>query len=1023
MVGSTRLAASLDPEEYHDLIRVFAQCCRDVVGRHGGHVAEFRGDGALAFFGYPQAHGEDPERAIRAALELVESIQRQDVAQRLSVRIGVATGLMAVTPAIEKEPAIVGEAMNLAARLQEAAEPDSVVISALTRDLAGGFFDLAPLGPLALKGFPEPVPAWRVTGAKYAAIRFDALRPAELTEFVGREDELGLLAACWENACAGQGQVVVVTGEPGIGKSRLIKQATELFGDALVLKYFCAPHHTTTTLHPVVVQATRAAGIRPEHSVEERRARLRRVVALAGEGHEERQPWYAALLSLPDPALPTELTPLQRKQRMLEAIVAQGIAMTAQGPVVFIIEDTHWIDATSLELTELVASRITDHPVLMIVSSRPPVTAAFLAAPHVTRIDLDRLDRSDAARFVARVSRERELPAELVGRIIDKTDGVPLFLEELTRMMLADREGRAAAGSRAELPATLHDLLMARLDQYASAKRVAQIAAVIGREFSLDVLYEIAAISPLEVGSALELLLRAGLIYRTGATRLIFKHALVRDAAYESLLRRDRRDLHRAIAVALERRLGRTGRPDPELLAHHYGEAGLVPQALKYWAEAAQRALFRAANVEAIGHTTRALEALLALPESVERRRHELSFRLLAGGAYWAVKGFASTEVEETFTRAHQLATEVGNDAQVMYALRGMFGCHYARGDLVQARSTAELEIALAERTGDAGDLMVARMSLGSILFWQGEFAQARRELEAALALYDPQAQRQKMLSAQIDPAVNARIHLSWTLWTLGHPDRARDVVADAVAAARRMEQPFGVAMALFWQAVIGLCRGDSDEAKLVTAELRAVTSEFQIAYLGACATVLEGALAMPADPALGLRTIQRSLFEFRSQQAALGSPWLMSLVATGCFRCGMTKEAFGALAAGLAAVERKGERQWEAELHRLNAEILTSMPSPNLAEAEASVRRALDIARRQGALSLELRAAATLARILRARGFGAQARALLSELHERFTEGFTTADLIEARGLLDLLPSEIPPGEASDGHGNLRAG
>jgi class 3 adenylate cyclase/tetratricopeptide (TPR) repeat protein len=1003
LVGSTELAKAHDPEEYHDIIRDFVRCCTAAVEPFGGHVAELRGDGALVYFGYPKSHGDEPERAVRAALGIVDAVSRTAASRGLPlrVRIGVATGLMAIDETILDKPAIVGEAVILAARLQEIAEPDTVVISALTHELAGGFFDVADLGGRELKGFHEPVPAWRVTGTKIIPSRFKAHHLSMLSPFVGRARERGIILDGWQRAKRGAGSVIAILGEPGIGKSRLIRSVRdELRLEARALEYFCSPYQMTTSLYPVTDRLARLAGFRADDTPERRVELLRAVLAAAGPGYAPHFPWFAAVMSVPVEGIAPTVTPEQRKQKMFDALLWWVTGHAARSPQLLILEDAHWCDPTSVEFLQAIADRVGTLALLVIVSVRAPYEAAWMKHPSVTQHTLDRLDDREASEIVAGISRDQALPPELVEQILKKTDGVPLFIEEFTKMVL----GAGTGAQSVDLPATLQDSLAARLDQLAPDKQAAQCAAVIGREFSFDVLRAVAPLAPAVLEQSLARLVEAGFISAHGPPserRFLFRHAMVRDAAYESLLKRDRRQIHGAVAAALERLAPRQTNQNAELLAHHYTEAGEIQQALKYWGIAALRAIQKSANLEAIQHTSRALDLIATLPDSRERRMQELGFRFLAGGAYWAVKGFSSTEVEQLFLRALELTEEVGNAEQSVIALRGLFGCYYARGELARAFAQGERIAALAERSGSQADRTIGHMQKGSILFWRGEHAAARRELESAIAAYNPAQHRARLLSTQIDPGANARYHLGWTLWVSGLPDQALTMAQRAIDQGRDIAQPLTLAMALFWGAAVKLSCGDIEGAAAATAELRDVTAEYHIRYLSAVTLVLEGGLLIErGETGAGIERLHLALAEFERQQAGLGRPWTMALIAEGCRRLGRVSEGLGMIEAAFAVARANDEMVWAPELHRLKGELMLTDSVAASAQAEDSLRTALRIAGRQGALSLQLRAALSLARMLAAR-HDPEAYEVLADVHSRFSEGFATRDLIEAARLL----------------------
>jgi class 3 adenylate cyclase/predicted ATPase len=1013
VVGSTNMAETLDPEEYNDVIRAFIDCCKQVIPGSEGHFAESRGDSVLFLFGYPASRGDEPERAIRAALDIVDAIRRLALPKDLQVRvrIGIATGLVAIDAGGLKEPAFAGEALNLAARLQSLADPNTVVISALTTRLAGGFFDLVDLGARDLKGFSRRIPAWRVAGIKKIMSRFEALRP-ELTSFVGRQNELQQIEKLWEEAKRGNGQVVTISGEAGIGKSRLINQVqATLCEERRIAKFSCSPYHTSTALYPVIEQISRMVRFRLEHSPDDRLEMLRKLMAHAGDDYERHVGWLAALLSLAKD-VSAAVNAQEARQRTLEACLWWLTAVSKKRPLLIIVEDAHWIDPTSLQLAQMLGSQIGGMSALMIVSFRSPHPTGWVGNDAVVPISLDRLDRVFANAIIANVARNHALPPALVDQIIEKADGVPLFVEELTKTVLgsdaADHARNQPSGepaSQTQLPSTLQDSLTARLDQLAPAKRVAQIAAVVGREFPYDVLLETSGLQAEALESSLGQLLGAGLIHESSATaqhRFAFKHALVRDAAYESLLKRDRRALHAAVASTLERKNEGMSPVEPELLAHHFIEAGLPDEALKYLGIAARRGLQKSANVETLAHVSRALELLKTLPDTPEYRRQELELRVVAGWAYWSVKGFAAPEAEQTFLRAQELAVQLADDAMLMYALRGLYVAFYARGELRNGYVVAEQEIALAQKREDIGDLVLGRWALGSVSFWSGDFAAARRELEAALALYDPVHLQTKIFGSQVATHININLHLCWTLWILGFPDQALQAGERAVSDSRDMGHALSLSMALFWKGIVQMNRGELEPAAATAKELCTVTAEYQIAHLAVCGTILEGAVMIAGgDPKTGIQHIQKGLTEFRSQRAGLGVPWTMYLIANGCLRSGALKDAQMAAAMGLALTEKESERHSEAELHRIKGEILLASPDADKSQAEASLRQAIDVARRQKALSLELRAAMALSRLLRERGELERAEGYLAGVYSRFTEGFDTADLIEAKKLL----------------------
>jgi class 3 adenylate cyclase len=785
LVGSTALSHELDPEDLREVIRSYQEGTRHVIARYEGFVARYMGDGMLAYFGYPQAHEDDAARAIHAGLEiaqapdLLDALPTREGVWRPRVRIGIATGLVVVGDLIgegaSEEAAAVGETPNLAARLQTLAEPGSVVVAERTRELAGGRFEYADRGTHELKGFDRPVRAWRVLRTSAAESRFDAARTRRMTPFIGRAEEIDLLLGRWRRATEGEGQVVLLVGEAGIGKSRIAETLVERIADEphIRLRYQCSPYHANSALYPFIQQLERAADFGRGDPAEQKLDKLDALLV--------KSTLFAALLSLPAggryPALP--LTPQQQKQKTFVALLERFRGFAAQAPVFMLLEDVHWIDPTSIEFLDLLARHVRDLPVLVIITSRVAADYAWLGLQHVSALPLERLDPRQSANMVKRLLGSRKLPADVIEQIVAKTDGVPLFIEEFTKTLATSDAVRAGEASpqavRSEIPSTLHDSLMARLDRLGAAKEVAQVGAVIGREFSRDLVAALSPVGEPELDEALDRLTSSAVVFGRGQppwTAFIFKHALVQDAAYASLLRSKRQELHRRIAETLESGYPERVRTEPEVVAHHYAQAGQALHAARYSAAAAMRALDRSANVEALGQSAKGLELLAGVAQSTDRDGLELGLRILQGAAYRAVKGFASSDVERSFTRALELSERLDDIPRLIDVRRGLFSYYYARGALALAREQGYVAT-LGQRMNDRGSQMLGYWMLGCMAFWQGDYATARQELEDAVALYDPNEQKSKTLALQIDPGVNALRHLSWVLWVLGYPDRA----------------------------------------------------------------------------------------------------------------------------------------------------------------------------------------------------------------------------------------------------------
>ena len=711
LVGSTALSARLDPEEMRKVLRAYQDTVAGEISRYEGHVAKFMGDGVLAYFGWPIAHEDDAERAARAGLAVTRSVaalQSPD-GQTLAARIGIATGLVVIGDlvgsgeALERD--VIGETPNLAARLQALAEPGQVVIAESTYRLLGRLFDVEDLGRRRLAGFGEPLRVLRVLGQSAAEDRFEALHGTGLVPLVGREQELALLLDRWERVGDGEGQVVLLSGEPGIGKSRLVRALRERLARETYtpLSHFCSPFHQTSPLYPVIDLLERGAGFARDDGPLEKLDKLEALIAAATRDVAGAAPLLAALLSIPiaDRYPPLELSPEQQKQRTFEALVDQITGLAAHRPVLAVYEDVHWADPTTLELLELVIERVRTLPMLVLITCRPEFSPRWSGHAHLTLLTLSRLGRRQGTSMVEQLTGGKALPAEVLAQILARTDGVPLFVEELTKVVLesgllveeSDRYVLIGPLPPLAIPATLHDSLMARLDRFAPVKQVAQIAACIGREFSYDLVSMTAPLSEDTLQDALKGLCASELVFCRGTppnASYRFKHALVHEVAYRSLLRSRRQQLHARIAAVLEERFPQTAETNPELIGHHYAEAGLRDQAVVYFQRAGARALERSTYLEAISHLARGLELLEASPDTTERVQRELELQLALGSALMATRGYAAPEVEQAYVRARALCSHIGHTPQLFPVLHGLYRIYHVRGDLKAAQEVGE---------------------------------------------------------------------------------------------------------------------------------------------------------------------------------------------------------------------------------------------------------------------------------------------------------------------------------------------
>lgn len=1036
LVGSIALSSQLDPEELRDVVRVYHETSAGIISRHGGHAAQHLGDGVLVYFGYPAAHEDDAQRAVRAGLEILTEIPslnaqlqptiRARLPHPIQVRIGIHTGLVVigeVGSSDKREMLALGETPNLAARLQAAAESNTLVISAGTHRLTQGLFACRDLGPQALKGMTTPVSVYQVLRESGAQNRFDAAVQAGLTPLVGREDELAFLRRCWDQAKAGEGRIVLLSGEPGIGKSRLVQEfKNQLAHDGMTrIEFRCSPYHQHSAFHPIIEHLQSCLRFTPDDSPVIKLEKLQHWLHHYRFPQEDTVPLLAILLSLPHPEGVRSLTvsPQKQKEKTQAAVVAWLIEEAERQPVCHTWEDVHWADPSTLEVLDLVVRCIPTTSLYVLLTFRPEFTPPWGDGSHLSRLTLGRLGRRQVEAMIGRITDGKVLPAEVVQQIVTKTDGVPLFVEELTKMVVEsgllreqdDRYELTGPLPPLAIPDTLQASLMARLDRLAVVKAVAQLGSTIGREFSYGLIRAMSSLDEATLQQGLQQLVEAELIYQRGArpkASYVFKHALVQDAAYQSLLKSRRQQYHQQITRVLEERFPETKDAQPELLAHHYTEAGLIPQALPYWQAAGRRAVRHSAHVEASSHFTRGLELLTTLPATPERVRQELELQISLGTQLIVTKGYAALDVERCYARARELCGQIGETSQLFPVGLGLCIYYVTRARYSMAQELAEQLVYLAQRQQDDTFLVIAHWAAALPILYQGEIVTAGAHQREAISHYRPQQHRYLNLLYGQDPKVAVLAHGTWTLWLLGYPDQALTRGEEALTYARELSYPFGVSMALNFLALIHQIRRDSQAARAWSEEAIRFADAQGFPFFLTLATIIRGgALAEQESDQEGIGLIRQGLVAHRTRGAELGSTYCLALLADRYSKRGQVAEGLAALVEAFALVNDNEERWWEAELYRLKGELLLAQgqtSSTARRDAEQCFHQAIAIARRQSAKSLELRATVNLSRLWRQQGKTTEARDRLVAIYGWFTEGFDTKDLQEAERLITEL-------------------
>jgi class 3 adenylate cyclase/tetratricopeptide (TPR) repeat protein len=1006
LVGSTPLSFELDPEDYHDLVRQYHRVATGIVERFEGHVAQIQGDGLLILFSYPTAHENDAERAVRAGLALLDEMKslnpslERAYGKRLAVRVGVHTGEVMV----RQEPGdtgnhIYGETPNIAARVQSAAEPDSVCITEATQRLVAGFFVVEEMGPHVLKGVPDPMRLYRVKQMTGVRSRLHAAANASLSPFVGREEERNLLMNRWTQVTKGNGQLVMITGEAGIGKSRLLQQFEADLGGMphTWVEGESSPYEQDTPFAPTLDLVNNAfqwtQGTPPEEKIEA----LERSFSLVGMDAAVSVPLVASLFGFsvpPDRYPPLLLSPEQQRTQLLQTLVDWVTGTARLQPTVLVIEDLQFADPSTLEEFVMLGEQVENTPLLLLFTARPKFQPPWPTRQFHTRLDLKRLEREDTLALIEGLC-GLQLPKEMMESLARRADGIPLFAEELSYAFAETQ----TTSSKQPIPATLQDLLMARLDQLGPAKEIAQIGSVVGREFSQSLLSSVAGKPELEVGTALAHLVDSGLFFEnlsSADTVYTFKHALVQEVAYGSLLKSRRRQLHASVAQALNDKFSDLSRQRPELVAHHLTEAGEAEQAIEAWQSAGEFATSRAALMEANRHYSKALEILNTLPDTPDRAQMELPLQISLGQITTALKGFGSVEEAQAFSRARQLAGQLDDSPQFFFILLGLWSTKNSRSEITASRQLADEMYRIADRDGMPLLQVWANLAQAIEAYAVGNFAQVGKYVERLKTFYN----EDDHTWAPFDPYVTVLGHASYALWQLGFTEQALLRTRQQLELAQRIS-PANIAMARMTTCNLAMYLEDAGELMSAAQDMLDIGEEQQLPSFLAWGSMYKGiALILGERYPEGIALLTKAIGDYLGAGTHSSLGWYLSRLAIGYARSGDVDRALKTIADAFGAAPE--ETMHLPELHRLRGDFMLLEGDPeNLQAIEKDYRQALAISGQFDALAQELRAATRLAALLGSQGRSGEARELLAPVYARFTEGFDQKDLIAARNIL----------------------
>ncbi|WP_425085199.1 AAA family ATPase [Ruegeria profundi] len=1013
LVGSTEISQRVDPEDLAEVLRLFKETCAASVADFDGQIASYYGDGIMVFFGFPLAHEEDPERAIRAGLRIIREVPEIRTHAKLQVRIGIATGLVVVGDLrgekMFEDGTAMGETPNLAARLQAMAEPGTMIVSPRTHQLAGGAFDYVLQGSFKLKGFTKEVEAWQVTGARDTDSRFRRVEGAALGPLIGRITEYETLSDKWKLARKGEGQIVLVSGEPGIGKSRLIEELRQKApqGAHEQIRLQCSPYHFASSFYPIIRRLHHAADLRSEDSDE---AKLEKISSVLKNPSDQVLRLAASLLSIPfeDRLGPLTLTPQQIMDQTHEMLLEHLLADASEKPILLLFEDAHWLDPTTKALMDRLVDRLRDLPVMVVMTFRPEFDPGWALQSNLTKVVLRQLDFQDVKRIANEVAQGQDIPDAMYELVAARSDGVPLYVEEVTKDLLESGDmpdapiARASGGASAasSVPSALHDALMARLDRLSSAKEVAQIGAVIGPQFSYPLISKVSRFGDTVLRSGLDLLVEAGIVTTSGDDALqifSYRHALIRDTAYNSLLKTERRVLHARVAKTLDQKTSAVEDAGPEVLAHHYTLAGMAEEAIDCRYLAGQRAVKRSANTEANTQLSLALDLLGDQTTSVERDKREIEIQTLRAGVLRSTAGIAADETGSTYARIRDLCERMDETENLFPVLNGLYSFHLVRGEYDLARVVARQLLDLAETSGETQHQMVAHRAMGAVLFHIGELDPAHAHLEQALALYRPDRDAHLAYVYGSDHAAITSCFLSLATWMRGEPDKALEIQTQAVAAARDLDHAHSVAQALTYLCMLHLLRRDPDSVTREMEQLEELSNKHAFTFMTLTANVWRSWVKAYASPGPHtIKDLKRATDAWWASGAGNHKPFFMTLIAEVTLAMGDHEGALTALAEAREHQRLTNEGWAQAETDRVYA-LAKSSTTP----AEADFRQALSRAQDQKARMFALHTAIDFARTCERFHCAANANTALQAAVEAISGGDQTVEMRLARELL----------------------